>query len=254
MIKKHTGILVVILMVLAILPFVNVQALESATVYNEETLKAAIQNADIDTIVLSEDIETHEKINITRDLTLDGANHTIKYAGTFKGGSDNTVWDSIYVLQVYKADVTIKNIKLTNGNAGLLVNGGRVKLEGKIDLSGNGFGGMELGKGVGVTQTPYLELDKDTDLVNTTESYERPTVWVPDDTEKARVVVDGKDVTFKAGDELSISEFEEIMEMNNPETGDTILLFGVLGLVGLISLGFGLRELVINNKSYKKEL
>ena len=44
------------------------------------------------------------------------------------------------------------------------------------------------------------------------------------------------------------------MEMNNPETGDTILLFGVLGLVGLISLGFGLRELVINNKSYKKEL
>ncbi len=250
MIKKHTGILVVILMVLAMIPFLKVQALESATVYNEETLKAAIKNEDIDLIVLSEDIETHEKINITRDLSIDGANHTIKYAGTFKGGSDNTVWDSIYVLQVYKCEVTIKDIKLTNGNAGLLVNGGRLKLEGKIDLSGNGFGGMELGKGVGVSETPYLEMDKDTDIVNSTESDNKPTMWVPDDTERARVVVDGKDVTFKAGDELLVAEIEEIFDMENPETGDMFLVFGVVGLLGLITLGFGLRELTITSKKH----
>ena len=250
MIKKHTGILVVILMLLTIFPFIKVEALESATVYNEDTLKEAIKNEDIDLIVLSEDIETHEKINITRDLSIDGANHTIKYAGTFKGGNDNTVWDSIYVLQVYKCNVTIKDIKLTNGNAGLLVNGGKLKLEGKIDLSGNGFGGMELGKGVGVTETPYLEMDKDTDIVNTTETENKPTLWVPDDTEKARVVVDGKDVTFNAGDELMLTKIEEIFDMNNPETGDALLIFGVLGLIGLITLGFGLRELTITSKKH----
>ena len=124
----------------------NVNAL-SKTVKNQEELKSALNNKDIDTIILDSDINTTEKINITRPIYLDGKNHTIKYVGKFGESDDFTVWAGIYVLQVYKTTATIKDIKLTGGNAGLLINGSVVKLEGIIDVSGNGFGGIELGKG-----------------------------------------------------------------------------------------------------------
>ena len=238
---KSSKIIGFILILLAFIPFINVNA-ASATVYNEETLKEAIKNRDIDTIALSSNIETHEKINITRDLTINGNNHSITYVGTFKGGNDKTVWDSIYVIQVYRAKVTIKDIKLTGGNAGLLVNGAEVKLEGKIDLSDNGWGGIEVAKGIGVTDTPKLALDENTQLVNTSETSKKPTIWVPDDTEGATIIVDDVAKVLEPGTELEIEEYQELFDIN-PETNDSIVWFSIIGLMGFITLGFSLKKL-----------
>ncbi len=231
----------VIFMLLAFIPFINVNA-ASATVYDEDTLKAAIGNRDIDKISLSEDIQTHEKINITRDLSIDGNNHTIRYSGTFKGGNDKTVWDSIYVIQVYRANVTIKDIKLTGGNAGLLVNGAEVKLEGKIDLSGNGWGGIEVAKGIGVTDTPMLALDKKTELINTDETPNKPTIWVPNDTEGAVLMVGNIKKIIEPDTKLEIEEYQELFNIN-PETGDKIIWYSIFGLIGFITLGLSIKKL-----------
>ena len=61
-------------------------------------------------------------------MTIDGNGYTMKYVGTFgqAGSTDNTTWGGIYWLQVYNTNATIKDIKLTGGNAALLVNGSNV--------------------------------------------------------------------------------------------------------------------------------
>jgi hypothetical protein len=78
-------------------------------------------------------------------VTINGNNKTITFTG------DETGWQGNYVLHVYNTTgVTIKDIKLTGGDAALLVNGSEVTLTGAIDVSGNEFGGIESSKGVGV--------------------------------------------------------------------------------------------------------
>lgn len=172
---KKTIKMMICAFVLAIMPFISVNA-ASANVTDQDGLKEKLADATVDTIVLDNDIETTEKINITRPVVIDGQGHAIKYVGTFRGTTDNTTWDGIYVLQVYATTATIKDVQLTGGNAALLVNGSNVTLEGTIDVSGNGFGGIELSKGAGVATYPYVDAQAAT-LVNTTESATKPTVW-----------------------------------------------------------------------------
>ena len=138
-------------------------------VTNEEELLAAVKDSQIKTINIVNDITTTQKVNVTRDVTINGNSHKI----TLNVG-DNTVWGGHYVLQAYKANVTINDIALTGGNAALLVNGSNVVLNGKIDVSGNGFGGIELANAAGVTPSINLE---NANLVNTTEAYLLPTLW-----------------------------------------------------------------------------
>ena len=151
MFKNFGKVLTILLLAIFIIPVIQVEAKEDTiTVNNQQELKDALANDEISTIILGQDIETTEKINIMRPVTIDGNHKTIRYTGTFGSSqsSDNTVWGGIYVLQVYRTSATIRNIKLTGGNAALLINGSTVKLEGTIDVSGNGFGGIELGKAI----------------------------------------------------------------------------------------------------------
>ena len=233
--KLYLG-LALFLMAIILMPIMNVHA-ESYTVKNQEELKSALQNNDIDTIILGEDIETTEKINITRSVTIDGANHMIKYVGTFgaEGGKDNTVWAGIYVLQFYKTTGTLKNIKLTGGNAGLLINGSDVTFVGTIDVSGNGFGGIELGQGANVTETNKLTLN-DADIVNTTENDDHPTLWVPNDSDDAVVTVDGETELIHSGDELTLIEMNEIFDLGTPNTLDNIAAFESTFIISLLSI------------------
>ena len=87
-------------------------------------------------------------------------------------------WSSLYGLQVYDVSgVTLKNLTLTGGNAGLLVNGATVALDGIIDVSGNGFGGIEVSKGLKNVNTPLLIGDV-SNLKNDNESTTCPTIWI----------------------------------------------------------------------------
>ena len=238
MLTKVKKISIFLILLLSCFITTNVNA-ESKTVKNQDELKSALSNKDIDTIILGGDINTTEKINITRPIYLDGKNHTIKYVGKFGDSDDFTVWAGIYVLQVYKTNATIKDIKLTGGNAGLLINGSVVKLEGTIDVSGNGFGGIELGKGANVSEAPRVDLDSSTDLKNDSESNDRPTLWVPDDTNGAVMSVDGVKETLTAGEELSLTEIDELFDIDvNPQTNDNIIIVLIiaLSLIGILNI------------------
>lgn len=238
MLTKVKKISIFLILLLSCFITTNVNA-ESKTVKNQDELKSALSNKDIDTIILGGDINTTEKINITRPIYLDGKNHTIKYVGKFGDSDDFTVWAGIYVLQVYKTNATIKDVKLTGGNAGLLINGSVVKLEGTIDVSGNGFGGIELGKGANVEEAPRVDLDSSTDLKNDSESNDRPTLWVPDDTNGAVMSVDGVKETLTAGEELSLTEIDELFDIDvNPQTNDNIIIVLIiaLSLIGILNI------------------
>lgn len=225
--KKHFSKLLLIILTIALIPTLNANAATSKTVNSQAELKEALNDSNISTIILGSDIETTEKINIMRDVTIDGNNKTIKYVGTFgsSNSNDNTVWGGIYVLQVYKSNVTLKNIKLTGGNAGLLINGGHATFVGKIDVSGNGFGGIELGKGSGVTEAPTLTITDNAEIINTTESADKPTIWVPADTNGAVIEIGNTKFELNAGEELSLDEINALEEsIENPETNDPLIL------------------------------
>ncbi len=217
--KKGLSIIGVFLFLL-VLPFISVSA-EAKEVGTFEELMEAIANDKIDSITLKNNIETTEKLNVTHKLTIDGANHTLTYTGKFKDNAEtNTTWDGVYVLQVYNTTATVKNISLTGGNAALLVNGSTVTLEGTIDVSGNGFGGIELGKGEGVTTEPKLVLKEGAKLVNSSESTEKPTVWA--DQTKATISVNGVEKTYEATTDkqvkLTIADVEDIAPEVKVET------------------------------------
>lgn len=160
--KKCSKILLA-LFVMVLLPL-GVRA-EVKTVNTEAELKEAINDSSVTEITLGADIETQGKINITRDLTIDGAGYSITYGGLFYNSSnpdgvlDNTVWSSkstdgtsgaVYVIQVYMANVTLKDVVLAGGNRGLGVNGGKVTLESSIGFVNNGYQDIELSHGSAV--------------------------------------------------------------------------------------------------------
>lgn len=237
----------IFLISLSFISILNVSA-SSVTVNSQSELKNALLDENITVIELGNDIETTEKINITRPVTIDGNGYTMKYVGTFdsSGSKDNTVWNGIYLLQVYKTNATIKNIKLTNGNAALLVNGSTVTLEGNIDISGNGFGGIELSQGKNVTTISHLVIADGTKIINTTESASTPTLWVPDDTPTAILEMNGLQQTLNAGEELSIAEITNLFTVQeNPNTSDSIILSIILGISGFIILIVTSKKLVI---------
>ncbi len=206
---------------------------KTQNISDETEFLNALKDTTIDTIVLDKDIDTTDKITITRPIYLDGKGHTIKYTGTFKGGSDNTVWDGKYVLQIYRTEATIKDIKLTGANAALLVNGSTVTLRGNIDVSGNGFGGIELSQGQNVTEKVKLSLVDDAEIINTTDSNDKPSLWVPSDSDDAKLEVNGMVVTIKSGEELELEEIEQLIP--NPNTSDSIYNYIILNIIGIFT-------------------
>lgn len=145
-------------------------------VTNEEELKNALKDKNVKTINILNDITTTQKINVTRDVTINGNSHKITM-----NIADKMTWGSHYVLQAYKSSVIINDITLTGGNAGLLVNKSNVTLNGTINVSGNGFGGIEL-----TGENPSINL-KNANLVNNTETYLLPTLWVDPKMENVNV-------------------------------------------------------------------
>ena len=217
--KKGLSIIGVFLFLL-VLPFISVSA-QAKEVGTFEELNNAIEDTSVDSITLKNDINTTEKLNITHELTIDGANHTLTYTGKFgnENAATNTTWGGVYVLQVYNTTATVKNISLTGGNAALLVNGSTVTLEGTIDVSGNGFGGIELGKGTGVSTEPKLVLGEGAKLVNSSESADKPTVWA--DKTKATITVNGVSEEFDASSnqvKLTVAEVKAIAPEVKVET------------------------------------
>jgi phage host-nuclease inhibitor protein Gam len=177
-----------------------------ANVKDLEEFKAALADASKSLINLTADFTTTEKILVSRDdVTINGNNKTITFTG------DETGWQGNYVLHVYKATgVTIKDIKLTGGDAALLVNGSEVTLTGAIDVSGNEFGGIESSKGVGVEKDPKLTVTGAT-FTNTSEAYGLPTIW--EDQITGTVVV--ADEQFTVNEEVREGQVQYYLDAQN---------------------------------------
>ncbi len=173
----------------------NIKVIDKSVrdVSTESEFNAALNDNNVKTINIVKDFTTSAKINITRDVTINGNAHKLTM-----NLADKTTWGGHYVLQVYRSNVTINDITLSGANAGLLVNGGNATLKGKIDVSNNGFGGIELSG-----SNPVINLSGAT-LVNSTEEYLKPTLWI--DPKMDNVVVEyagfKKNIEVDKGDHL----------------------------------------------------
>ena len=88
-----------------------------------------------------------------------------------------TAWAGTYTIHVYNTSATLNGVTATNGNGGILINGSTVTLTGAINVSSNGFGGIEVSKGTAVGLSNSALTVTGT-LVNGTESYGKPTIWL----------------------------------------------------------------------------
>lgn len=135
---------------------------------------------------------------------IDGQGHKLSFSNTGQGSNlvvtasgavvknltventaDNTDWTGTYCVQFYNGSYDISNIKATGGNAGIIVNGATATIGENVDVSGNVFGGIEVSKGTSASLGD-AKLTINNSIVNTTEAYGKPTVWI--DGEGASVV------------------------------------------------------------------
>lgn len=191
-----------------------------AKVGTADKLKEALADEDIETIQLTEDItiDSGENLVVTNPVTIDGNNHKLSFSGLDSksndtndalviAAEDSTVknltvdagltaaetWKGSYAIQAYNTSgVVLQEVKATGANGGIYVNSSTVTLEGTIDVSGNGFGGIEISNGANPVGDLMLTAQKRTRFINTSEAYGRPTVWLDGITkENADEYVDG---------------------------------------------------------------
>ncbi|MDO4271523.1 MAG: hypothetical protein Q4C83_00875 [Candidatus Saccharibacteria bacterium] len=236
---------------------------------------AALDDKSVTTIKLMNDINTETKINVFRDVTIDGNGHAM-----IQKHVDG--WNSGYVLHIYgkgttespAPKVTIKNIKLTGGDAGLHVNGANVTLQGTIDLSGNEYRGMEISQGAEVVSLPVVNFDGAT-IINTTEGKDTPTFLmetgkIEDFVVKYNGVQAAVNLSNAGGNHIQLylvaaneptgegytkldpvkygsvskpiedneeeSNNETTKGEENPDTFDGVALYALLGLVGVVGI------------------
>ena len=127
----------------------------------------------------------------SQPITLNGNNHKISFTTTGQNlvflqpstindltveGQGTEEWTSTYATQLYNAEgFVINNSKFTGANGGLLVNGATATIN-NVDVSGNTFGGIEVSKGTAANKPSTLTIEGT--LTNTTEAYQKPTIWI----------------------------------------------------------------------------
>ena len=177
------------------------------------SLKEAVEKANSlekeTQITLKSNLSADETISVKGSgITIDGGKYTIEFAAGIKDGiqavnaKDLTIkslnikmndekgkWNGSYGLQVYGANAKLSDISVSGADAAVLVNGAEVELGGKVDVSGNEFGGIEVSKGTGVETMPKLSGKADS-LKNDSESASNPTIWIDKVSELTESVVD----------------------------------------------------------------
>lgn len=155
-----------------------------ATVTDEASLKAAIEDIEIIRIEFANDINVslaNKKLEVKNNVTIDGKGFALIQEIV-------TTWQSAYAFHAYKVTgVVIKNLTIKNGDAGILVNGSEVTVT-NITLSNNRAGGIEVSQGGGVTTVPLLTVSGtfEFDYANV------PPIWIDGKTTNGGWVVQDK--------------------------------------------------------------
>lgn len=173
---------------------------EKVTVSDSESLSEAFNNPNVKEITLDSDISFDKELDCQNSVTFDGKGHTMTFSNTGRNlvflksstiknvkinnvptkkskSSSPEVWSSNYGMQLFNGTYDVENFSCTGCNAALLCNSADVTLSGNVDVSGNGFGGIEVSKSSGETQvSPVLRVKGE--ITNSTEKYSKPTIWI----------------------------------------------------------------------------
>lgn len=189
--------------------YVNNPNFGNAVIEDSSDIEEALADPDIKEMTLNAPLDTTSEIQITKPMTLNGAGNTVTKSEpgkaftftqdstvediTIENTADNTEWNSSYGIQFYTGEHTVKNATLTGSNAGIIANSATVNLEGTIDVSGNTFGGIGVCKSGAGTETraamPAGVLNiNGASIINTTEEYGKPTIWIDGNTDAEGIV------------------------------------------------------------------
>ena len=197
--------------------YVNNPNFGKAIIEDASDIESALSDPDIREMTLNAPISTTSEIQVSKPMTIDGADNTITKSEpgkaitltanstvenlTIENTADNAEWNSSYGIQFYTGEHTLKDVKLTGGNAGIIANSATVNLEGTIDVSGNTFGGIEVCRSQVSAKAKSAEKDvmpagvlniNGATIINTTEAYGKPTIWIDGNTD-ADGIVNGAD-------------------------------------------------------------
>lgn len=180
-------------------------------VSSSEELEQIFNDNTKNSVSLTGAVEMSKESQITHKITIDGDGNTMSTAAqgkvlTLMGGgtvrnitiestADNTDWHSSYGIQFYNSKGTVENVKITGGNAAIIVNSSEVILKGKIDVSGNTFGGIEVSKGSALNLNPGVLNINGATIINDTEEYGKPTIWIDGITEDEGIVNGAENMT-----------------------------------------------------------
>lgn len=175
---------------------VNVISNATRSVGTYEELVAAAADAETDTINITADIALQNTVTFNHTVVVNGGNHVISNAsGPIDGlvfmGSDSIInnlilnfsgtpseWAGLYGLQVYNAEnVHLNTLQSRGDDGGFLINASTAIMTGTINVSDNEFGGIEVSRGAQGVRDSILYVNE-ANLVNTTEVYSKPTIWV----------------------------------------------------------------------------
>lgn len=182
-----------------------------ASVVDEDQLIKAFKNQNINDIRLFDSFSTRSRYVAYNHMVFDGNDNKIETEVnatlfTFtKGGHIHNLelvnlnyskkWDSIFGIQVDEVQTYVENVKIHGFNAAMYVNGCNCTLSGTIDVTDNIFGGIE------VTRSPYeynpsvLNINGAT-LINKSERYGKPTIWINGTTNAQGVVTGAENMTM----------------------------------------------------------
>ncbi|HIV19871.1 MAG TPA: hypothetical protein IAC82_11285 [Candidatus Merdivicinus intestinigallinarum] len=234
---------------------------ESKHVTNIDELNAALADETVTSITLDNNIEIPANFAISRAVTIDGDGNGFTFEnalGTTEGVGDDGLrvaadgvtlknltvtvasaedWQGNYAIQVYNAvGVTLENVTATGGDAGILVNGSRVIVDGTVDVSDNEFGGIEvsLGAAQDLQEHASLHVDDGVTIVYEKEDDTHPAVWIdrsnPGDIgvfwegHGPKVIEDDKKEYYFANTDLLNSAVEATAEMAEIEAPEVTTL------------------------------
>lgn len=138
-------------------------------------LQAALNDASVIYITLDADITTTSTILINRSgVRLNGNDHTITYTGDAAG------WQGHYVVQAFNvSDVEINSLRVSGGDAGILINSSQVVVKGNTHIDNFEFGGIEVSRSSNHSlPTSALTMQGGLWNFSNSEAGGTPSVWV----------------------------------------------------------------------------
>ena len=173
-----------------------------ANVSNVTELNTALADPTVTTINLMGDISVGQQVNINRDITLNGNGFTVSSTFVYTNNSNNSVFGihssgvtlqnliingsggtNLHGINIYMVtNILLDNVDvLNNDKAGIVVNGSIVTVN-DILTAGNGWGGINVDQGSGVTTEAKL-------IIQGTSSHTDPLhIWLDDITKTVSVV------------------------------------------------------------------